>query len=142
MNKTRIDFPGYMERCQGFTIPVNKCFYVVSFDDLVYYDLNTGEVTELDDWEIDDKKSVVLINNQEIPFIGLWGGNPILFRDGVGSLSLNNSEVTLINEDGTEKKWQFENFSGDWEKVTFDTEIDGFLFGTPYDFDYVYISIK
>ncbi len=142
MNEERIEYPGYMERSQGFTIPENKCFYVVSFDDLVYYDLNSGEILELDNWDIDENKSVVLLDGKEIPFIGLWGGNPILNKRGIGVLSLNNSEIILKRENGSEQKWKLENFSGDWEQVTFDMNINGFLFGAPYDFDYRYISIK
>lgn len=141
MNEENIKYPGHLERCQGFSIPENKSFYVVSFENLVYYDLNTGEVSELDNWDIDEIKNVILLKGKEIPFIGLWGGNPILWKSGIGELSLNNSKITLKREDGSEQSWNFDNFSGDWEQVTFDKTFDGFLFGAPYDFDYRYITI-
>ena len=130
-----------MERSQGFTIPENKCFYVVSFEDLAYYNLNTDEVIEIENWELDENRRVIILKDIEIPFIGLWGGNPVLQKDGVGNLLLSDSEVTLLKEDGSKKIWKFENFSGDREYVTFDTKINGFLYGAPYDFDYRYITI-
>ena len=141
MIEEKISFPGYMERCHGFSIPDNKRFLVVSFDDLVQFDLNSGEVTELDDWDFDAKRNVILLDGEEVPFIGLWGGNPVLKKDGVGELTLKESELTLKRENGSENKWQLENFSGDWEFATFDTGFNGILFGAPYDFDFRYISI-
>lgn len=130
-----------MERCQGFTIPKNKCFYVVSFEDLAYFDLNTGDVIELEDWDMDESRNLILLNNQEIPFIGVSGGNPLLNRADIGQLILSNSVVTLSTIDGRSKKWEMENFSGDWEHVSFDSEVNGFLFGAPYDFDYRFIEL-
>jgi len=141
MNEYKIQYPGYMERCQGFTIPENKKFYIVSFEDLVYFDLNTGEVTELDNWDFDEEKNLIFVNDQEIPFIGLWGGSPLHKRKDIGELKLKNSCVTLKRENGEEEKWKLENFSGDWEQVTFDIKEKAFLFGAPYDFDFRYICI-
>lgn len=141
MSEEKLQYPAYMERSQGFSIPENKCFYIVSFEDLVYYDLNTGEVTELADWDFDENRNVILLDGNEIPFVGLWGGNPILQKDGVGELSLNETVVTLKRDDGTSEQWNLENFSGDWAQVTFDSASNGFLYGAPYDFDYRYVSI-
>jgi hypothetical protein len=141
MSEEKIQYPRYMERSQGFSIPENKCFYVVSFEALVYYDLKSGEVTEIDDWDFDETRNVILLDGKEIPFIGLWGGSPILNKSGIGRLSLNASTVTLKREDGTETNWSLENFSGDWEQVTFDAKTNAFLYGAPYDFDYRFVSI-
>ncbi|MCW8929465.1 MAG: hypothetical protein OQL19_04410 [Gammaproteobacteria bacterium] len=141
MSEEKIQYPGYMERSQGFSIPENKCFYIVSFEDLVYYNLNSGEVTEIDDWDFDETRNVILLQGKEIPFIGLWGGNPILKKSGLGELTLNESVVTLKHKNGSVTKWNLENFSGDWAQVTFDTKLNGFLYGAPYDFDYRYVSI-
>jgi|GEM_PF-7077523 len=33
MNEIRLQFPGFMERSVGFTVPENGQFYVISFDD-------------------------------------------------------------------------------------------------------------
>ena len=141
MSEEKLKYPGYMERSQGFSIPENRCFYVVSFEDLVYYDLNSGEITELDDWDIDESRNVILLNDKEVPFIGLWGGSPLLEKSGIGELSLSGSVVTLQRIDGTATIWELENFSGDWAQVTFDSKSNGFLYGAPYDFDYRYVSI-
>jgi hypothetical protein len=47
MKEIKIQFPGYMERSIGFTVPENGRFYVVSFDYLVYYRLDNGDVIEI-----------------------------------------------------------------------------------------------
>ncbi len=141
MTEIKLQYPGYMERSQGFSIPDNKCFYILSFVDLVYYDLNSGEVTELEDWAFDETRNLILLNDMEIPFMGSWGGTPILERNGIGELSLNGVVVTLLKEDGSKAIWELDNFSGDWAQVTFDKSVNGFLYGAPYDFDYRYISV-
>lgn len=143
MKEYKINFAGYTERCQGFTIPNNMTFYIVSFEDLVYYDLKTGkvEVQDEDDWDFEGHKNLIYLKDKEIPFIGLWGGKPLLLKEGIGRLSVENSLITLRRENGEEQQWQFENFSGDWEKVTFDMKVNGFLFGAPYDIDFRYIVL-
>ena len=62
-------------------------------------------------------------------------------KKGIGEISLKESEITLVRENGIEQKWKFDNFSGDWEQVSFDTKVNAFLFGAPYDFDFRYITI-
>jgi len=42
---------------------------------------------------------------------------------------------------GETQIWHFENFSGDWEQVSYDRCRNAFLFGASYDFDYRYIQI-
>ena len=142
MEEMKITFPGYMERCCGFSIPKNGKFYIVSFDDLLIYDVDSNAPEEVEtDWQIDEEQMLIITENQKIPFIGLWGGKPILIKPGVGELSLKDSKVCLRYDNGKSKEWQFENFSGDWEQVTFDLERDAFLFGAPYDFDFRYMRI-
>jgi hypothetical protein len=142
MKEYKIEYPGYMERCIGFSIPENGNFYVVSWDDLAYYELGTGKVIEVEDeWELDTDNPIILLKGKRIPFIGLFGGNPILDRQGVGRLELKNSTVKLLKDNGDIELWNLKNFSGDWEQVTFDKYRDAFLFGAPYDFDYRYIQI-
>jgi hypothetical protein len=140
MNEITIRFPGFMERSVGFTVPDNGQFYVVSFEDLVYYQLDGGNVTEIEQqWELKKEERVILVEGDKIPFIGLWGGSPIHKREDIGELQLKNSVVSLAKIDGSIQRWKFKNFSGDWEQVTFDLSCNAFLFGTPYDFDYRYV---
>ncbi len=142
MTEKKIRLPAYMERTLGFTIPQNGRFYVFYFDDLVYYDISKGVVEERDsNWDFDDETNLVFLDGQEIPFVGLWGGDPILKREDLGILSLQDSKVTLERPDGKKQLWDFSNFSGDWEQVTFDRVKNAFIFGAPYDFDYRYIEI-
>jgi hypothetical protein len=143
MNEITIQFPAFMERCVGFTVPNNGQFYVVSFEDLVYYQLDSGNVTEIEqEWELKEEERVILVEGDRVPFIGLWGGSPIHKREGIGELQLMNSIVSLVKMDGQIQCWKFKNASGDWEQVTFDCSRNAFLFGTPYDFDYKYVHIN
>jgi hypothetical protein len=142
MDEITIKFPNFMERSVGFTVPSNGQFYVVSFEDLVYYQLDSGSVTEIEqEWELKEEERVILVEGDRVPFIGLWGGSPIHKREGIGELQLKNSVVSLVKMDGQIQRWKFKNFSGDWEQVTFDCSRNAFLFGTPYDFDYKYVKI-
>ena len=145
MEQANISFPGYMERCVGFSIPQNGRFYVVSFDDLILFDIDNDTAEELECiYDIDMKHCLIRLeesNKTTIPFIGLWGGTPLLHKKGIGDLSLKESKVTLRYERGFIQEWQFENLSGDWEHVTFDSERNAFLFGTPYDVDFKYIHV-
>ncbi|WP_106795219.1 hypothetical protein [Aquimarina sp. Aq78] len=142
MKEYKIEYPGYMERSVGFSIPENGIFYMVSREDLVYYELETDKVVEIEDeWEIDTDNCIIHLNGEKIPFIGLFGGTPILEKQGIGKLELKNSTIKLIKEEGSTELWNLENFSGDWEQVTFDKYQDALLFGAPYDFDYRYIKI-
>jgi hypothetical protein len=142
MNEIKIQFPGYMERSVGFTVPENGQFYVVSFDDLVYYQLDSGNVIEIEKtWDLKENERVILLEGNKIPFIGLWGGSPLHEREGVGELQLKDSVVSLAKAGGQVSRWAFKNFSGDWEQVTFDRYRNAFLFGTPYDFDYRYVHL-
>ena len=142
MNEITIQFPDFMERSIGFTVPDNGQFYIVSFEDLVYYQLDDGNVTKIEKkWELKEEEKVILFEGDKVPFIGLWGGSPIHKREGVGELHLKNSVVSLAKMDSSIQRWKFKNFSGDWEQVTFDLSRNAFLFGTPYDFDYRYVHI-
>jgi hypothetical protein len=142
MNEITIQFPDFMERSVGFTVPNDGRFYVVSFEDLIYYQLDDGSVTETEqEWELREEESIILIEGDKVPFIGLWGGSPIHRREDIGELRLKNSVVSLTKVNGQIQHWQFKNFSGDWEQVTFDHSRNAFLFGTPYDFDYRYVYI-
>jgi hypothetical protein len=142
MDEITIKFPAFMERSVGFTVPNNGQFYVVSFEDLVYYQLDSGCVTEIEkEWELKEKERVILVEGDRVPFIGLWDGSPIHKREGIGKLQLKNSVVSLVKMDGQIQRWEFENFSGDWEQVTFDCSRNAFLFGAPYDFDYKYVHL-
>jgi hypothetical protein len=142
MNEITIQFPVFMERSVGFTVPNNGQFYVVSFESLVYYQLDSGSVTEIEQkWELKEEERVILVEGDRVPFIGLWGGSPIHKREGIGELQLKNSVVSLVKMDGQIQCWEFKNFSGDWEQVTFDCSRNAFLFGTPYDFDYKYVHL-
>ena len=81
MKEIKIQFPGYMERSIGFTVPENGRFYVVSFDYLVYYQLDNGDVIEIEqEWDFNEKEKVIILDNVKIPFIGLWGGSPLQIR--------------------------------------------------------------
>ena len=141
MTEKKIQYPDYMERSLGFSIPDGGKFYVFYFEELVHYDLDTGRVQKLDvDWEYDSDRNLLTIQGESVPFIGIFGGAPILEKDDVGVLSLEDSKVTLKTPKGKIKCWELENFSGDWEQVTFDSSRNALLFGAPYDFDYRYIS--
>ena len=141
MKIATISFPGYMERSIGFTIPNNGRFFVASWDDLIYCQLDNKQITEVEEhWKLNSDKKVICIGDQEIPLIGLWSGAPILNRTGLGELQLHQGLVSLQGN-GEIQQWQFENFSGDWEQVTFDRERKAFLFGAPYDFDYRYVYL-
>ena len=101
MHEITIQFPGYMERSVGFTVPEDGHFYVVSTEDLVYYQLDSGNVTEIEkDWELKERERVILLEGDEIPFVGLWGGSPLHAREDIGELQLKNSVVTLIRIEG------------------------------------------
>lgn len=142
MHEITIQFPSYIERSVGFTVPEDGQFYVVSFDDLFYYQLNNSKVTNIEkDWELKEKEKVILLEGDKIPFVGLWGGSPLHEREGIGKLHLKDSVVSLTRIGGQIQRWEFENFSGDWEQVTFDRSRNAFLFGTPYDFDYRYVKL-
>jgi predicted AlkP superfamily pyrophosphatase or phosphodiesterase len=140
----RIKFPGYMERCEGFTIPEGGVFYAFYVDeDLVRFDIHTDTAVLIDEeWHVDEKQSTITIGTRQLPFLGVWGGNPLLKRNEIGKLSLANSQVELSMPGGGIKSWQFDNFSEDWEHVTFDRTSNGFLFGAPYDFDFRYIELN
>ena len=143
MKQVTIQFPSYIDRCVGFTVPENGQFYVVSFNALVYYQLDNGVTREIDQpWDLQEKESLILLEGNKIPFIGLWGGSPIHKRDGIGELRLTNSVASLIHENGKVDTWKLENFSGDWEQITFDRYRNAFLFGAPYDFDYRYVYLS
>jgi hypothetical protein len=139
----RVAFPGYMERCCGFTIPEGGVFYAFYFDeDLTKFDMLNRQALKIDeDWEFDEQSSTISIGNAALPFLGLWGGSPLLIRNGLGTLNIANSLVQLTTPTGETKSWQFQNFSGDWEQVTFDRNANGFLFGAPYDFDFRYVEL-
>ncbi|MGB8697788.1 MAG: hypothetical protein WCD18_00080 [Thermosynechococcaceae cyanobacterium] len=143
MNEVTIQFPGSMERSIGFTVPENGQFYVVSFEDLVYYQLDDRSVIEVieiqQNWDLKENERVILLEGNKIPFIGLWGGSPLHEREGIGELRLKDNVVSLSKVNGEKHRWRFENFSGDWEQVTFDRSLNAFLFGAPYDFDYRYV---
>ncbi len=142
MNEITIQFPGFMERSVGFTVPDNGRFYVVSFDDLIYYQLDNDDATSVEqDWELNEKEQVIVLKGDKIPFIGLWGGSPLHKLEGIGELQLKDSVVSLAGTGGQIHRWEFENFSGDWEQVTFDRSRSAFLFGAPYDFDYRYVNL-
>lgn len=143
MKEVTLQFSSYMERCVGFTVPENGQFYVVSFDVLIYYQLDNEVAREIDQpWDLQEKESLILLEGNKIPFIGLWGGSPIHKRDGIGELRLTNSVASLIHENGKVDTWKLENFSGDWEQITFDRYRNAFLFGAPYDFDYRYVYLS
>jgi hypothetical protein len=73
MKEVTIQFPGYMERSIGFTVPENGQFYVISFDDLIYYRLDNGTVIEIEqEWDLNEKERVIVLDGVKIPFIGLW----------------------------------------------------------------------
>jgi hypothetical protein len=139
----RVAVPGYLEQCCGFTIPEGGVFYAFYFDeDLIQIDMLNRRALNVDEeWEIDEQNSTISIGNTALPFLGLWGGSPLLIRDGLGALRLANSLVQLTTPAGETKTWQFQNFSGDWEHVTFDRKANGFLFGAPYDFDFRYVEL-
>lgn len=139
----KIAFPGYMERCCGFTIPDCGVFYAFYFEyNLARFDVLRNEAIELDEeWQFDEQQSILTVVGRNLPFIGLWGGEPLLSRSDLGSLSLHGSEVKLTTPDGEFKSWTFENFSGDWAAVTFDVNARAFLYGAPYDFDFRYVEI-
>jgi hypothetical protein len=143
MKEVTIQFPGYMERSIGFTVPENGQFYVISFDDLIYYRLDNGTVIEIEqEWDLNEKERVIVLDGVKIPFIGLWGGSPLQKKEGTGDLTLEDSVVSLTKENGEICTWRLENFSGDWEHVTFDRYRNAFLFGAPYDFDYRYVEFS
>ena len=137
MKEITIQFPGYMERSVGFTVPENGQFYVISFEDLIYYRLDNGDVIEIEqEWDLNEKEKVIVLDGVKIPFIGLWDGSPLQKKEGTGNLTLEDSVVTLTRENGEICTWRLENLSGDWEYVIFDRYRNAFLFGAPYDFDY------
>lgn len=133
-----------MERCSGFTIPQNGVFYALHFEEsLARFDILSGkaEVIEDGELEVDDHLSVFKLDDIKYPFVGYSGTHSLHRSEGFGYLSLLDSNVVLTNIDGSTSEWQFENFSGDWEQVTFDLFRDAFLFGAPYDFDFRYVEI-
>lgn len=138
----RITFPGYMERCCGFTIPEGGEFFAFYFEVLARFDVRRGLGVEIDgEWSFNEEQQTVDIAGQVRPFVGVWGGRPLLIRENLGQLSSEDGRVQLVTPAGEVKKWQFENFSGDWEKVTFDATSASFLYGAPYDFDFRYVEL-
>jgi len=139
----RITFPGYMERCCGFTIPTEGVFFAFELDeDLIQFDIHHGTVLEvMTKWYCDPQLRTLTVDNRTIPFLGVWGGEPLLFRPALGTLCLADSCVQLTTPSGDVKSWQFENFSSEWEYVTFDTTSKAFLFGATYDFNFRYVEI-
>jgi hypothetical protein len=94
-----------------------------------------------DEWSFDEERQTITFAGNTRPFIGLWGGRPLLSRSGLGQLSVTGSCIQLATPSGEVKAWQFDNFSGDWEQVTFDSMSAAFLFGAPYDFDFRYVDL-
>ena len=138
-----IRFPGYMERCSGFTIPNNGVFYALYFDDfLARFDVFGGTAEEIDgnEWIVRDESSVFEMDGREYPFVGYAGIHAIHRRDGLGYLSVD-PEITFIRPDGATMEFRFSNCSGDWQQTTFDVTHDGFLFGAPYDVDFKYVDL-
>jgi hypothetical protein len=133
-----------MERCCGFTIPECGVFYAFYFEfNLARFDIFHGDSIELDEvWSFDTEKSTLLIDGRTVPFVGLWGGRPLLNHENLGHLSLEGSVVQLQTPNSNTQVWSFANFSGDWESVTFDSVSDAFLFGAPYDFDFRYVELS
>lgn len=139
-----IQFPGFMERCSGFTIPKNGIFYALYFEEsLARFDIDAGAAEHIldGDMELLADFSEFKLDGIRHPFVGYNGIHSVLSRNDIGELSLANSSVTLARLDGSSCDWQFENFSGDWEQVTFDVSRCAFLFGTPYDFDFKYVDL-
>lgn len=144
MNEHRIAFPGWMERCIGFTIPEDGKFFAFYFDEwLAHFDIRRGQAIEIDDeWSFCNHDKTLTVDGQTQAYIGLNGGTPLLTRETLGKLSLTNSCVQLAAPNGRLADWQFDNFSGDWEFATFDKSASAFLYGVPYDFDFRYIELS
>jgi len=141
MREIDIDFPPYMERCCGFTVPEDGRFYIISFDDLALIDVKSGKIEVVSSgWVIRESECEIVLGEKRIPFLGLWGGDALLERNGIGKVQLDSSTVKLVEDSGCSREWEFENFSGDWEFVTFDRDRKAFLFGAPYSFDFKYID--
>lgn len=139
----RIVFPGWMERCCGFTIPEHGVFYAFYFEyNLARFDIQQNLAVEIEgEWTFSENDQIITVKNRAMPFLGVWGGRPLLTSEKHGQLTLSAGKVQLSPPSGQIKEWQFENFSGDWEYVTFDSKSEAFLFGTPYDFDFRYVEL-
>ncbi len=60
MKEITIQFPGHMERSIGFTVPENGQFYVISFDDLIYYRLDNEDVIEVEqEWGLNENEKFI-----------------------------------------------------------------------------------
>jgi hypothetical protein len=138
----RIAFPGFMERCCGFTIPEGGVFFAFFVDYLARFEIHRKLATEVEEeWSFDEERQTITFAGKTRPFLGVWGGRPVVSRPELGRLSVTGSRVQLTTPTGEVQEWQFENFSGDWEHVTFDAEAPAFLFGAPYDFDFRYVEL-
>lgn len=146
IQKKKIRFPDLMERCVGFTIPKDSKFYIVSYDFLIFVDMNVNLTVEIEsNWDLDIDSNQITVDGNEIPLLGVWGGVPISKKKDIGQIWLEKTSAheTVILKDinGQEHRLVVENLSGDWETLTFDEKCSAFLYGTPYDFDCAYFII-
>src|SRR6185436_7885059 len=98
----RIVFPGYMERCCGFTIPEQGVFFAFYFEfNLARFDIRQNMATEVEDeWSFDEEQQMISFAGRTRPFIGLWGGRPLVSREGLGQLTVADSRVQLATPAG------------------------------------------
>ncbi|MBW4604355.1 MAG: hypothetical protein KME29_33500 [Calothrix sp. FI2-JRJ7] len=133
--------PFICERIIAFSIPENAKIWVLSWDELLSVTLapeicvsivKRGE--EIYD-VIDEERSVLMVNEEIYPMLGLYGGVPIL-RNNVGdglSLEPQQERLVVLNCSYEIKQIiEFYDGSGDWRWATFSVDSCYLIIGVPH----------
>jgi hypothetical protein len=135
--------PFFFERMLAFSVPKQNTFWVMSHDELFQIIL-APEVcistvlrgSEELDGIFDEDRSLLTINDQIYPMLGLYGGVPILINEVGDQLSLEPTQerlVILTREQQVKQIIEFSDLSGDWRWATFSADGRYLLIGVPYD---------
>lgn len=138
-----LKLPFFCERMLAFSIPEQNRLWVMSHDELfqvtlapqVYISTVLRGSEELGGI-FDEDRSVLTINGQIYPLLGLCGGVPILTNQLGDQLSLEPSQdrlVILNSERQVKQVIEFSDLSGDRRWATFSADGRYLLIGVPYD---------
>lgn len=139
----KLKLPFFCERMVAFSIPQGDALWVMAWDELFHITL-APEVSistvlqseeELDE-VFDEHQSILVIDGQIHPMLGLYGGVPILSNMSGDHLSLEpcQDRLGVLNSDQQIKQViEFSDLSGDWCWATFSADGSYLLIGVPYD---------
>ena len=137
----RLALPFICERIIAFSIPENNQILVMSWDELLCVTLapeicvstvKKGE--EIFDI-FDENRSILTLNEDIHPMLGLYGGVPILrnFKGDMLSLEPQEERLVVLSKSYEIKQIiEFWDESGDWRWATFSVDNCYLIIGVPY----------